>query len=64
MTWAMQLWYRATNATYPRSKIKEYKIYIYIGATVILQVQNNEKLSYSNGKLIISESSPHSKFQY
>ena len=54
--------YKASNATYLRFETKGKKIYI--GDKVTLLAKNIEKLSFSNGKLTISEATPFKGFRY
>ena len=54
--------YKTSNATYLRFETKGKKIYI--GDKVTLLAKNIEKLSFSNGKLIISEATPSEGFRY
>ena len=54
--------YKTSNATYLRFETKDKKIYV--GDKVTLQAKNIEKLSFSNGKLSISEAIPFEGFMY
>ena len=54
--------YKGTNSTKLRFEASEKNIYI--GDKVVLQAKNIEKLTFSNGKLIVSEAPPTDEFQY
>ena len=54
--------YKTSNSTSLRFDAKGKEIHI--GNTVILRAQNVEKLSFSNGKLTISEATPFDGFRY
>ena len=54
--------YKTSDATYLRFETKGKKIYI--GDKVTLLAKNIEKLSFSNGKLTISEATPFEGFRY
>ena len=54
--------YKTSNATYLRFETKDKNIYV--GDKVTLLAKNIEKLSFSNGKMTISEAPPFESFRY
>ena len=54
--------YRKSNSTALRFEAKENKIYV--NDKVVLKARNIEKLTFSNGKLTISEAPPVEGFKY
>ena len=54
--------YKTSNATYLRFETKDKNIYV--GDRVTLLAKNIEKLSFSNGKMTISEAPPFESFRY
>ena len=59
---AMNSAYKKSNATSLRFIAKENKVYI--GDKVVLHARNIEKLTFTNGKLTISEVPPVEGFKY
>ena len=59
---AMNSGYKKSNATSLRFVAKENKIYI--SDKVVLRARNVEKLTFTNGKLTISEAPPAEGFKY
>ena len=62
VTWISSLGIVVRNAPYKQSKVTKLRFVveekmIYIGEEVALQVQKIERLTFSNGKLMINESS-------